>query len=203
MGFGGTVVPAPLINRVPLDAALFWTTVVVWVAGEVRQSQRHRSDAAEHDRGSRRLLRITIVVGWIIAVQAVRRFPGADVGRARVGVFSIGMALMWAGVGLRFWAFRALGRYFTFTVMTSPDQSVITAGPYRFLRHPGYAGGALAMAGVGLVMGNWVSLAAIVVVPLVGTINRIRVEEAALLETLGSDYRSFATSRKRLVPFVW
>ena len=50
---------------------------------------------------------------------------------------------------------------------------------------------------------NWIGLAAIVVIPLIGMVNRIRVEERALLDTLGDRYREYATGRKRLVPFVW
>jgi isoprenylcysteine carboxyl methyltransferase (ICMT) family protein YpbQ len=41
-------------------------------------------------------------------------------------------------VALRGWSFAALGQYFTFTVMVSSDQPVVTAGPYRVLRHPSY-----------------------------------------------------------------
>ena len=35
----------------------------------------------------------------------------------------------------------ALGQYFTFTVNVSADQDIVTRGPYRVLRHPGYTGG--------------------------------------------------------------
>jgi protein-S-isoprenylcysteine O-methyltransferase Ste14 len=48
-----------------------------------------------------------------------------------------------------------LGHYFTFTVMTSANQPVITTGPYRVLRHPSYAGILLVLAGIGLSYGNW------------------------------------------------
>src|SRR5205085_5405605 len=171
----------PFVARHPGTALILWVTLAVWLAGEFRQGQRRRSDAETQDRGSRQLLRVTIIGGWILAVQAVRWLPSADIGTDAGLVFSAGLLLAWAGIALRFWAVRTLGRYFTFTVMTSADQTVVTGGPYRLLRHPGYAGGALAMAGMGLAMGNWLSAAALVVVPLIGTLNRIRVEEAALL----------------------
>ena len=183
--------------------AVFWATSALWILGEIRPGQRQRSDATEADQGSRQLLRITIASGWFVAFLAIRQEPTARIIHGREGAFWVGMALMWAGVGLRFWAFRVLGRYFTFTVMTSTDQAVVTKGPYRMLRHPGYAGGALALAGLGLAMGNWVSLWALVVLPLIGTVNRIRVEEAALGKALGAEYAAFAAGRKRMVPFVW
>ncbi|HZT67137.1 MAG TPA: isoprenylcysteine carboxylmethyltransferase family protein [Acidimicrobiales bacterium] len=190
-------------SRHALGAILFWVTLAVWVGGELWQGQTRRSEATDQDGGSRQLLRITLFVGWILAFQAVRAWPGANFHHGRNAAFWAGLAVMWGGVALRFWAFRTLGRYFTFNVMTSADQNVVTAGPYRVIRHPGYAGAMLAMAGLGLTIGNWVSLAAIVLVPLIGMVNRIRVEEAALLGTLGPSYQAFSEGRKRLVPLVW
>jgi protein-S-isoprenylcysteine O-methyltransferase Ste14 len=110
---------------------------------------------------------------------------------------------MWCGFALRFWSFRTLGRYFTFTVMTSADQPVITSGPYRLLRHPSYLGLMLILIGIGAAYSNWLSLAALAVIPTVGVVHRIHVEEGALSATLGSAYTSYASGRKRLLPLVW
>jgi hypothetical protein len=56
-----------------------------------------------------------------------------------------------------------LGRYFTFTVQTSRDQPVITARPYRLIRHPSYAGLLMVIVAVGLFIGNWLSLLCLIV----------------------------------------
>lgn len=72
----------------------------------------------------------------------------------------LAFAIYLAGFAMRRWSEMTLGRYFTFTVMTSADQPVITNGPYRFVRHPGYSGVLLVVLGAGLVTGNWVGLAA-------------------------------------------
>lgn len=114
-------------------STLFWTTLAFWVAGELWQVRKQRSEATEQDQGSRQLLRITLFIGWVIAFQAVRRLPSADIHHGRAAVFWAGLAFLWAGIALRFWAFRTLGGYFTFTVMTSSDQAVVTAGPYRLI----------------------------------------------------------------------
>jgi protein-S-isoprenylcysteine O-methyltransferase Ste14 len=57
--------------------------------------------------------------------------------------------------------------------------------------------------GIGLALGNWASLAVLIVVPTAGVIVRIRVEERALLEGLGEPYRRFAATRSHLVPGLW
>ena len=61
----------------------------------------------------------------------------------------------------------------------------------------------LVLAGLGPSVGSWLSFAAMVLLPLGGFINRVRVEEAALSAALGSAYTDYARSRKRLIPFVW
>ncbi len=115
----------------------------------------------------------------------------------------IGLVVLWCGFGLRLWSFQTLGRYFTFTVQTSAEQPVISAGPYRLLRHPGYAGILLAVIGVGCTIDNWVSLVVLVVAIASGLIYRITVEERALSRDLDGRYQSYAEHRKRLVPFLW
>jgi protein-S-isoprenylcysteine O-methyltransferase Ste14 len=98
---------------------------------------------------------------------------------------------------------RTLGRYFTFTVQTSADQPVIDAGPYRWLRHPGYLGILLAVGGIGVEMGNWLSPLGFVALTAIGVVLRIRVEEGALVAAMGERYVEFTRGRKRLLPYLW
>jgi protein-S-isoprenylcysteine O-methyltransferase Ste14 len=128
--------------------------------------------------------------------------PGAAIGYP-AACFVIGMALMAIGITLRLWSFRALGQYFTFSVRVSPDQPVVTSGPYRLLRHPGYAGGVLATLGIGIIWGNWISMAALVLFTVTMIIWRIRTEERALLTALDDRYRGYAAAHKRLIPLIW
>jgi protein-S-isoprenylcysteine O-methyltransferase Ste14 len=172
-------------------SALFALSVVVWLATEVMQALRRRSTAKNSDRSS----------GVVVAEFALR-VPAAAL-PVSAALFGLSLTALWCGMGLRWWSFRTLGRYFTFNVMTSPDQPVITAGPYRVLRHPSYAGLLLALLGVGLAFGNWLSLAGLMAFASIGMLNRIRVEEAALSTAFGDRYADFARTRKRLVPFVW
>jgi protein-S-isoprenylcysteine O-methyltransferase Ste14 len=153
------------------------------------------------DRGSFMVVRVSTVTGAVLAAVALN----LGVAAYSVGVlgFAVALLILWSGIALRWWSFRTLGRYFTFRVMTSTDQPVITSGPYRMLRHPSYLGILLALLGIGLMYGNWISVASLVVLPFIGFMNRIRVEEAALRATLGDRYTSYALGRKRLIPLVW
>jgi protein-S-isoprenylcysteine O-methyltransferase Ste14 len=88
-------------------------------------------------------------------------------------------------------------------VMTSSDQPIVDSDPYRVLRYPSYAGAVLTFSGAGLADGNWLCLAAMILLPLAGIIDPINVEEAALRGSLGDAYESFVSTRKRLVLFSW
>jgi protein-S-isoprenylcysteine O-methyltransferase Ste14 len=186
----------------PAARWLLVVTVIIWVFMELRQSANHRPEAATADQGSRGVLRLATLGGVVAAIAASRAVNGAAI-RPVVLFAWIGLVTLWSGVSLRFWSFRTLGRYFTFTVQVSGDQPVITDGPYRVIRHPSYAGVVLAVIGLGLLIGNWLSLVALTVAVAYGLVYRIRVEEQALMQELGDGYRDYAATHKRLVPFVW
>lgn len=200
MGGAGTM--KPYFVGHPVAMAVFVGTLAVWAVVEVRQALRQRTEATKMDRGSRLVISFCIVGGFLLAALArvkvgAAAFPGDAV------TFGAGLAIVWTGISLRWWSFRTLGRYFTFDVMASADQPVVAAGPYRFVRHPSYAGLLLVFAGIGVMYANWLSLVILVLLPLAGLVNRIHVEEAALSVTVGEAYRSYAARRKRIIPFVW
>jgi len=114
-----------------------------------------------------------------------------------------GCAVGVAGVGLRWWAIRTLGRYFTRELQVDADHELVTEGPYRWVRHPSYTGAILAFAGVGIGVGNLISVVLCTVLPAVGYIQRIPREEALLHNRLGEPYAEYASRTDRLVPGLW
>jgi protein-S-isoprenylcysteine O-methyltransferase Ste14 len=140
-------------------------TAAVWFILELRQFRNVRAEARRADQGSIFVVRLTAAAGFIAAAAVARAAPHAAIGAVDV-IAWIGLGLLWAGIALRLWCFRTLGRYFTFTVQTTTDQPAITSGPYRVLCRPAYAGLLLALIGVGiLATRNWLSL--LVLVPAV------------------------------------
>ncbi len=120
-------------------------------------------------------------------------------------VFVSGMVLMWMWIGIviRQWSITLLGRFFTVDVRVQSDQTVIDQGPYRWVRHPSYSGLVITFVGMGLALGNWLSLVVLALVPTGGLVVRIHVEERTLLDALGEPYRRFAAGRQRLFPGLW
>jgi protein-S-isoprenylcysteine O-methyltransferase Ste14 len=186
--------------------ALYLLVVLGWYSMEAIQYFRQRQWRREAKRiGPRGYLPawVAFVIAAITMLfLAPHIVPAAAIGHGAVA-FAVGMVILIAGVTLRVWSFQALGQYFTFTVKASPDQPVVTSGPYRLLRHPGYAGGMLATIGIGVMWGNWVSMATLTLLTLALIVWRIRFEEDALLTTLDGRYSAYAWQHKRLVPLVW
>lgn len=169
---------------------------------EFKQWRQRRAEATKRDRGSFALLMTGTAAGLFLLVSAPALVPAAAI-RPPGAAFAVGMALFVGGFGMRRWSEMTLGRYFTFQVMTSAEQPVITSGPYRFVRHPGYTGVLLILLGSGLVTGNWIGLAGWTLLVMVPLLYRIHVEEHALLSAVGDRYRTYAMGHKRLIPLVW
>jgi protein-S-isoprenylcysteine O-methyltransferase Ste14 len=174
-----------------------------WGAIELGKASNTREGATKIGGGGRRYAVLaTLAAGFAMLYLAPHLFRAAAI-RPGAAAFTVGLMVLVAGLALRGWSIMTLGDYFTGRVMVSADQPVITAGPYRVLRHPSYTGVLLACAGVGLASANWAGLA-VMVLPLLAVLFwRIHAEETALIATLGERYRAYAAQRKRLVPFVW
>jgi protein-S-isoprenylcysteine O-methyltransferase Ste14 len=166
--------------------------------------QRVERGAVKRDRGSHAWLLIAMGAGMFAAFFLVNaHFPGTTLTRNQPLQFWIGIAVMMAGLALRWYAIRLLGKFFTRTVATREGQYVVERGPYRLIRHPSYSGTLLMFLGMGIAMTNWAALLAIMAGAAIGYGYRVRVEEQALCADIGQPYRDYMLRTKRFVPFVW
>jgi protein-S-isoprenylcysteine O-methyltransferase len=163
-------------------------------------TRRSRPQAVSHDRRSLILLWTVIVVSLWLGIQMIWLFPIATVPYPR-GFYLFGFILFLGGLALRWYSIGYLGRYFTVDVSISAEHKLIDSGPYRYIRHPSYTGALLAFVGLGFCFGNWLSIL-FLTVPIIGAfLWRIRIEERALAEALGEDYRTYVGRTKRLIPW--
>ena len=116
--------------------------------------------------------------------------------------------LRWCGVVatgfsgiLVVWTFHHLGKNLTDTVVTRRDHTLVTTGPYRYVRHPFYLAFAMGMVGGSLVTANWFLLVS-GLIPLAFLIARTRIEEAKLIERFGDDYRRYMAKTGRFFPRI-
>jgi protein-S-isoprenylcysteine O-methyltransferase Ste14 len=81
-------------------------------------------------------------------------------------------------------------------------QNVVTAGPYRYVRHPLYAGAILFFLGTPLLLGSWYGLAMTPIL-IVWLAVRVVIEERTLREELEGYDEYMAKVRYRLIPGIW
>lgn len=88
------------------------------------------------------------------------------------------------------------------TIAVTPDQRVVSTGPYTVVRHPMYSGALVMLFGTPLALGSWWGL--LMFIPMIFTIAwRARNEERYLFKYLPGYEEYCRTVRYRLVPFVW
>jgi protein-S-isoprenylcysteine O-methyltransferase Ste14 len=168
-----------------------WTNVHTWPAGSLNRDQL-----------SRYVIFGVVLLSFALAVGATR-LHAFDLSFDRPQLFYLGLALTAAGLVFRANAIRQLGRYFTPEVTIQPGQHVVDRGLYRFLRHPSYTGTLITILGFGLAQTNGLSLGIMLALPGLAYGYRMRVEEAALSEALGEEYRAYMRRTKRLIPFIY
>jgi protein-S-isoprenylcysteine O-methyltransferase Ste14 len=170
----------------------------------LRQGEGARSlQQGPADRGSTR----TIGVAFGAALLSLLVTPFLN--RRRIGYLGEkkwawgGIAGMVIGLGLRIWALRVLGSFFTRTLRTEAEQHLIGEGPYRLIRHPGYLGDLLLWIGAGIASSNWITIIS-TSLPMMGAYwYRIRVEEEMLETVFPQEYQGYARHTWRLIPFIY
>jgi protein-S-isoprenylcysteine O-methyltransferase Ste14 len=190
------------MSRVALSA--LWLTYLTWVVTQIwigRHDQAPKTGDA-NDRGSRVAIMIGMFAGVFVAAKMAAWFPAATIASADL-LLVVGLTVAWSGFALHLLAVRILGRYFRTIVIIQPGHELVTAGPYRFLRHPSYTGALVSLGGMGLLLDNWPALAAALLIPLPAFLYRIHVEERAMAAKLGRAYEAYRAARWALVPGLW
>lgn len=114
-----------------------------------------------------------------------------------------GLCLIFIGSGLFIWARRTLGYFYSGHLSVIEGQQLIQGGPYRFIRHPAYAGYLLIVLGLALGYSSLAGFAAILFLLLPSVIYRIRVEDKLLAEHFGAQFNDYARRIQCLLPGIW
>jgi protein-S-isoprenylcysteine O-methyltransferase Ste14 len=126
------------------------------------------------------------------------RFGWSDV---PLPVVLLACATVCAGMFVISWVFRT-NTYCSSVIELRAQQTVVTSGPYRLVRHPMYTGILLGVVAMPLALGSY--RATIFTVPVcVLLVVRILAEESFLIAGLPGYAAYMSATRKRLVPGVW
>jgi protein-S-isoprenylcysteine O-methyltransferase Ste14 len=110
---------------------------------------------------------------------------------ACLAVFAVPLLLLWT--------FHSLGKNLTDTVVTRREHTLVTHGPYRWVRHPFYDVMLLGIVSMSLLTANWLlALSGMAAFALI--VIRTRKEEEKLIERFGDDYRAYMSQTGRFLP---
>jgi protein-S-isoprenylcysteine O-methyltransferase Ste14 len=112
-----------------------------------------------------------------------------------------GIALSTICILLIVWMFRHLGANVTATSIVRENATLVTTGPYRYIRHPMYTFGSLFYLGLSIAMDTWL-VGAIVAGAFVLIAYRTRHEEANLRARFGPEYQDYRARTGRFLPKV-
>ena len=111
----------------------------------------------------------------------------------------LGVALYILSTGLLLWTLRTLGPNLTDTVVTRRAHTLVTRGPYRWVRHPFYVCVALLAIGSTLAAASWfLGLLAVTFLSLI--VMRTSIEEEKLVARFGDSYREYMRQTGRFWP---
>jgi protein-S-isoprenylcysteine O-methyltransferase Ste14 len=200
-----------------LDWPMGWLyaiiTLGVGVASRVLLFTRQPDLAAERGKftnaeGAKQWDRVLVPLVALVLPLVVLIVCGLDYrlngpGRVALGVQLAATILMVAGYALGIWALLT-NRFFSTVVriQTERGHTVVSNGPYRYVRHPGYAGGLVYYLATPLVLGApWGCAPAGVLAVLL--VLRTALEDNTLRQELPGYAEYAARVRYRLIPAIW
>ncbi|MCG6857784.1 MAG: isoprenylcysteine carboxylmethyltransferase family protein, partial [Salaquimonas sp.] len=187
--------------------------VAAGIGGRVWAEQRHPGMTAERqnvesfrnakawDKVLAPLMAVSIAYPVVIVAGLDHRYGWSP--QFPLWLVLIGFALVALGYAFAAWAL-AENRFFYSVVRIQTDRGhvVCDSGPYRVVRHPGYAGNILALFGIVLALGSLWTLVPVALASII-SILRTALEDRTLQEEL-SGYRDYAHHvRYRLIPGIY
>jgi protein-S-isoprenylcysteine O-methyltransferase Ste14 len=162
--------------------------------------ERTRPGPGGRDRNLRSWLSLLFLVQFIIAGLDVGRYGWS--GSMAAVVQGTALAVYVCGMVICIWAM-AVNRFFSPVLRIQEERGhhLVTVGPYRYVRHPGYLG-ILLSACAGVALGSWWSLIALVPVAIL-ILRRTTLEDRLLRKSLEGYANYSERVRYRLVPGVW
>jgi len=115
----------------------------------------------------------------------------------------LGIALIIAGISIRYVSIRTLGKFFTAHLRVNEGRHLIKEGIYRRLRHPSYFGMIFSFAGLPLAFCSLYGLLYMILIGVPGILFRINLEERFLVGEFGEEYVEYRKNSYKLIPFIY
>ena len=113
----------------------------------------------------------------------------------------VGFALGLVSVGFWTWTQITLDTQWSAQLQLTKEHTLVTTGPYAYVRHPLYSGMMGWAASVSLLTANWIFLA-VCALSVAGLLWRVPKEEQMMIEAFGDEYKAYMQRTGRFFPKV-
>jgi len=191
------------------DMFFHWAFVAVFVVFSVIRAYYHRladrtKGRAEYREGRLHIaLRLLFGIPFMLTVAAYMLRPSIlDWARLDLPVWArwIGLVLGLASVPLIGWVQSALGSNFSTVLHVRDEHTLVTDGPYRWVRHPMYTALYINLLAAFLLTENWLIGGVFLLSLTLIVASRVGKEEQAMLEKFGEQYRDYMQHSRRFLP---
>ena len=179
----------------------FWLVfLIVWGISSINAKRDIRSKTLPRGAMVRILFGLIIVV--LVQIPDIRDFiEFHPLVSANPVVEITGVILCGLGIAFAIWARINLGKNWGMPMSLKEKPELVTAGPYKFVRHPIYTGVILAMIGSALVGGIiWIVVCLFFCVYFVSS---AFVEEKIMEGEFKDEYLQYKKKTKMLIPFIF
>jgi protein-S-isoprenylcysteine O-methyltransferase Ste14 len=183
----------PVILAIGIGWAVFW---IFWLIA----SFTAKASQGRWSRFSGLRIGLLVVVVYLIRLNVGKGGGGGQLLSGPV-LAGIGLALWIAGLAVAIWARLYIGRNWGMPMTRRQDPDLVTAGPYRFIRHPIYTGIILALIGTAVAT-TLAGLIAVVVIAGLFVYSATR-EEKFLAAQFPDTFPAYKAKTKMLIPFVF
>ena len=147
-----------------------------------------------------RTLRMFVAVGTLMLVGATTEFFWRRP-EWNTTTFALGWACALASIGIRRSAIAALGKFWSLHVEIRDSHEFVRGGPFRWMRHPTYFSMILELLSAAFILQAPFTLAAMSLLFVPALVERVRLEETALVEKFGDAYRAYQRNTPAVIPW--
>jgi len=202
---------APDIFFKPENLLFLLTLVVSYILGIIDTIIRPFSESIEEDWATNRLYSLIIVVLFLVnpVIVALSFYESRLIINNYLSVVDTPLLAV-PGILIL-----VIGGYFTITgryqlkqfgqgvLDVKKEQTLITTGIFRYIRHPIYAGGIIGVFGFYLAFRSLFILIFMTIAYFVIFRHRLLFEEDMMVESFGDEYKEYMKQTKRLFPFLY
>lgn len=178
--------------------SIFWLGWAIWGYSTRRRVQVEQ----QTDTSWYRRIHVTLVVlSFVLLLNPLPMAFNEPFAGLPYWAHPVGMSLMLIGMVFAAWARRVLADNWSGAIQQVEEQTLVTNGPYKYIRNPMYTGILSAALGTALYQLSWSSLTGLLILYTIYAV-KIRREEQFLRQVFPG-YSAYSQHTWSLLPFIY